>query len=226
VSFFGLSVPQAGDFADICKYDARAGRLFKVVYDRDTRAKTNVDVTLPPPRFAVDFGSIQIGYIRYSLTGPDYRTVPEGQPIPKQPDDRDEKGGLAYRAGFKLKLYGKILDGLREWSSTAGCVLESVDDLYHKFKAAPEAATGQIPIVELARTIPMTIGKGTRQTTVYTPCFAIIGWTDRTSDMGDRTVPIPKQAAPAEAKMAFSNDEIAGKLPVAAPDTLDDVIPF
>jgi hypothetical protein len=224
---FGLSVHQAGDFADIVKYDARAGRLFKIDYNPTSREKTPVDITTPPPRFAVDFGSIEVGYIKYSVTGPDYKTVPEGQPVPQQPTDRDEKNSLAYRAGFKVKLYGKILDGLREWSSTAGCVLESVDDLCNKFKVAPEAATGQIPIVELIRTIPVVMGKGARQTTVYTPLFAIIGWTDRTSDMGARTVPPPtKPPAPAEAKMAFSNDDIAGKLPTAAPDTLDDVIPF
>ncbi len=37
---FGLTVPQAGDFPDIVKYDARAGRLFMVEYDHITREKT------------------------------------------------------------------------------------------------------------------------------------------------------------------------------------------
>jgi hypothetical protein len=135
---------------------------------------------------------IEVGYGYFSPTGPDLRVVPEGQPLPPQPADKDDKGRRMFRPVFRVKLFGKILDGLREWSSSANVVLEAVDDLYQKFRAAPEAQGGKIPIVELTKTIPLTLGKGQRQTTVYTPCFVIVGWTDRVEAMGARTVSVPK----------------------------------
>jgi hypothetical protein len=188
---FGMKAPPAGDFAEIVKYDARAGRLFRMDYDPVTKEKTPVDVTTPAPRFAVDFGSLEVGYAHFAPTGPDFRMVAEGHPLPEQPTEKDLEGKLKFRPAFRVKIYGKILLGLRELASAANVVTASVEDLYHKYQAAAEAQAGKIPIVELTRTMPIQMGKGTRQSVVYAPCFAIVGWTDRVPEMGPRTVAPP-----------------------------------
>jgi len=188
---FGMRSPSAGEFTEIIKYDARAGRLFRIDYDPTSREKTQVDITVPPPRFAVDFGTMKIGYAHFAPTGPDFRMVPEGQPLPEQPLDRDAEGKLKFKPAVCLKTYGKILLGLRDFSPAANTVLESLEDLHYKFLAAAEAQVGKIPIVELTKTIPVQVGRGARQTTVYTPCFVVVGWTDRVPEMGPRTVPAP-----------------------------------
>jgi hypothetical protein len=213
---FGMKAPAAPDFADIVKYDANAGRFFKIDYNPDTREKVPVDITTPPPKFALDFGSLEIGYGRFTATGPDYHIVPEGQPLPAQPLDKDEKGRLLFRPVFRVKIFGKVLDGLREWASQANCVLEPVDDLYNKFRVRPEAESGKIPIVELTRTIPVVVGRGTRQRTLYAPCLNIVGWTDRVPAMGERTVPPPKLAPPPVPTEAVISTEAQ----------IDDEIPF
>ncbi len=222
---FGMQAPIANDFADIFKYDARAGRGFRIDYNPDTREKTPVDITSPPPTFAIDFGSLEVGYGHFSPTGPDLRVVPEGQPLPPQPADKDDKNRTMFRPVFRVKLYGKILNGLREWASSANVVMESVDDLYNKFRVAPEAQSGKIPIVQLTKTIPMTIGKGQRATTVYAPCFAIVGWTDRVAAMGERTVPPPK-AHIATAQVMQMAATVPTEAPPAHNDDLNDEIPF
>ena len=212
---FGMKPPVAAvDFPDIIKYDANAGRLFRIDYNLDAREKVATDITTPAPRFAVDFGSLEVGYAHFSSTGPDYRVVPEGKPLPVQPMEKDDKGKLLFRPAFRLKIYGKVLSGLREWASAANCVLEAVDDLYNKFRVASEAAGGQIPIVELSKTIPVIMGRGPRQRTVYTPCFAIVGWTTRVTDMGDRTVPPPlaKPPTPGPA-MGLAGGDIDDEIP-------------
>ncbi|HJU20606.1 MAG TPA: hypothetical protein VJ770_29505 [Stellaceae bacterium] len=203
-----------GDFADVIKYDARAGRLFRIDYDPGTKDKEAVDITSPPPSFAIDFGSLEVGYAKYTSQGPSYVMVPVGQPLPEQPAEaeRDENAKLTFRPAFRVRLYGKRLDGLREWSSTASCVLEALDDLYQRSQAAPEAAAGQIPVVELTRTIPITSGKGARANTVYAPVLTVVGWTDRVSAMGEQTVPPPTP----ELKVVASSTK----------DELDDDIPF
>ena len=211
---FGLHTPPTADFADIVKFDANAGRMFRIDYDSDTREKRPVDITMPAPKFAVDFGSLEVGYGRFTDKGPEYHIVPEGQPIPQQPMEKDEKGRLLFRPVFRVKIYGKVLGGMREWASAANCVLEPIEDLYNKFRAAPEAQQGKIPIVELTRTMPVSMGRGQRQRTLYAPCFQIVGWTDRVAEMGERTVPPPKPAPQVDTKVSTGNDD------------LNDVIPF
>ena len=223
---FGLNVPQAGDFPDIVKYDARAGRLFKVIYDQTTREKTQIDITTPPPRFAVDFGSLAVGYIKYSATGPDFKVVPEGSAIPRQPEDRDDQNRLLYRAGFRVKLYGRVLDGLRDFSSTAGSVLECIEDLYGRFKAAPEAARFQIPIVELTSTTPVTMGRGAKASANYKPVFTIVSWTDRVQEMGERTVAAPLRQTTAAQQTPPPAPKAAPVTPTQANGDLNDEIPF
>ena len=90
---FGMKTPVAADFAEIVKYDARAGRLFRIDYDPDTRTKTQIDISSPPPRFAMDFGSIEVGYGHFAATGPVFHVVPEGRTLPEQPLDRMTRGG-------------------------------------------------------------------------------------------------------------------------------------
>jgi len=211
---FGMKINLGGDFAPIVKFDARAGRLFRIDRDPVTSEKTSVDITQPPPTFAVDFGSLTIGYIRFTTQGPDCRLVPEGQQLPVQPDDRDDKGRLLFRPGFKVQLYGRVLGGLREWCSTAGCVVNSVDDLYEKFRADPNAAAARIPVVTLVSAIPIVTGSGTNKTTTYAPAFRIDSWVDRVLEMGVRTVPPPKPQTQAPAPA------------MATADDFDDDIPF
>jgi hypothetical protein len=122
---------------------------------------------------------------------------------------------LLFRPVFRLKLFGKVLLGLREWASSANAVLEAVDDLYAKFRDAPEAHRGQIPIVELTKTIPVTTGRGARQSTIYAPGFVITGWTDRVPEMGARTVsaPTPRAAAAAGASAAPIPGDLGDSIP-------------
>jgi hypothetical protein len=232
VALFGIEMPSGGDITPIVKFDARAGRMFKMQYNHDTREKMPVDITSPAPKFAIDFGSLEVGYGCFTATGPDLRVVPMGQSLPSQPSDRDDKGSLKFRPIFRVKLYGKVLDGLREWASSAKVVMESVHDLYNKFLAAQEATTGKIPIVELTSSIPVIMGKGARQTTAYAPKFAIVGWAERVPELGDRTVPSPKGktngATTGTQADPFTPDSTQEQVKPAPGmvDELNDVIPF
>ncbi len=91
---FGMKSPVANDFAERVKIDARSGRMIKITYNPDSGEKEQEDITYPPPKFAFDFGSLEIGYAHFSPMGPDFRVVPEGQKLPDQPTDKDEKGKL------------------------------------------------------------------------------------------------------------------------------------
>ena len=61
---FGLARAASAEFADIVRSPGqrRSGRRSRCDYNPDTREKTQVDITTPPPKFAIDFGSLEVGY--------------------------------------------------------------------------------------------------------------------------------------------------------------------
>jgi hypothetical protein len=168
-------------------YDARAGRLFKVERMQGAAGweSNRIDISSPPPTFCVDLGSIEVGVVHFAPTGPDFKTVPLGQPMPAAPT-KD------YKQCFKVKVAGNVLGGVREFSHSAKCVLSALDDLHSRFEAAPEAAQGKIPVVQLSGTTPVVTSGPQGKTTNYAPVFTITGWTDRLPQFGERTVPAPK----------------------------------
>jgi len=202
-----------GDFLPICIYDARAGRMFKVERTQGMGGweSNRVDISSPPPAFAVDIGSIEVGWIMFGVAGPDFQLVPLGHPLPAQPSKE-------HKQGFRVKLSGRVIDGIREFSHTAKCVLGAMDELHTRFEAAPEAAQGKIPVVRLAGTTPIVTKGPQGNTTAYAPVLEIVAWTDRAPEMGERTVPAPgSNATPARPATAH--------VPPPAPPAHDEAPP-
>jgi hypothetical protein len=178
-----------GDFLPRVEYDARSGILTKV--DRfQTGAgwdSEKTDITSPPPAFAIDFGSIEVGWIKFSVGAPDFRVTPYGQPVPPQPS-------ADHKQGFRVRIYGKALGGIREFSSTAKCVIGVINKLHDLYEAAPEARAGQIPVVRYSGKTPVVTSGPSGKSTNWAPTLDVIAWTNRVEAMGERTVPIPTGA--------------------------------
>ena len=195
---FGMRV-SSGDFLPVVKYDARAGKLFKV--DRNPGG-TSDQIELPlGTKFALDIGSFEAGYVAFGAQGPDRRMKPyvEGQMLPAQPQDKDQDGKFLYRPGFYAKIAGNAIDGVREWCSNAASLLTAMDDLWQVVTKTPEAAAGKIPVISITSTTPIKSGTGAKSSTNYAPIFRVEGWVDRPDVLGTRTVPLPgavQQAAP------------------------------
>jgi hypothetical protein len=202
----GFTEAPQGEILARCQYDARAGRLFVVNRTQDAGGSwTNdkIDITSQNPTFVLDLGSIEIGWQAFLPTGPDFHMVPLGHPFPARPSDD-------HKQGFRVKLFSpKFLNGLREFSSSAGVVRGAIDELHSQFagdpmkgiQPAPEAIEGKVPVVQMTGSVGV-VSKGKAGTsTNYAPTFKIISWVARPDELGERTVPAPsgKVAAPAAA---------------------------
>jgi hypothetical protein len=191
----------AGDWLPIVKFDARSGRLFRI--DKVDGQSVPTEIPLNTA-FGVDFGTLEAGYVFFSVQeGPVRRMVPyhAGVDMPSQPAERDEKNKMLYRPGFWIKIIGAVFaidakgDGMvREWCSSASSLLNAMDDLYERYRVAPEAAQGMIPSVAIIGANPIKTGSGTRTSTNYAPIFEIRKWAPRPEQfLGPRTTPIPGQ---------------------------------
>jgi hypothetical protein len=195
---FGMKTT-TGDFLPICKYDARAGKMFKV----DKRVDGGSDATELPngTRFALDIGTLEAGYVMFGPQGPVRFMAPyiEGNPAPTRPEEKDAEGKYLFRPGFWVKIAGNAIDGVREWCSNAAVLVNAMDDLYQQIIHAPETAAGQIPIICIASTVAVKSGTGARTSTNYAPVFRVEGYTPRPDVLGPRTVPVsqsPQAARP------------------------------
>ena len=179
----GLSTggSSGGEIVPYIKYDAKAGRLFRIdrnqtaegTYVTDTVEITNI------AQMVIDLANIRVGWINYTTQGPIRRLVVLGkEAIPERPGDKGTDGKLSFKQGFEIDLLlNKDAGGgvARVMSSAAGCVIEAMDALHDAYTAAPESEAGKLPVVKISGVTPVKSG----QSTNYKPTFTIVNWIDR-----------------------------------------------
>lgn len=194
----GLGLPAGGGGGDIkpfVKYDAKAGRLFRV--DRfqgsDGKWATDQAEITNTAQFVADLANIRVGWINYTSQGPIRRLVVLGrEAIPPRPDDKDSEGKLAFKQGFEVDiLLDKATGGppARVLGSAAGCVIAAMDALHDAYTAATESKQGKLPVVKITGVTPVKAG----QSTNYQPVFTITSWVERPA-----ALPMPGEAPAAQ----------------------------
>ena len=164
----GLPTSGSGDFIPFIKYNAKAGRWY-------TKSDAG-DVTEVQTLGAVfDLENIKTGYIKFGAgAAPEYRfDTATGKGDAEQPDDR-------FKRGFIVNIFSdKNIGGLREFSSTAGVVNDTMNDLYDDYLEGLKANPGKLPVVQCIEVMPIEGAHGTN----YAPTLKIAAWTDRPEAM-------------------------------------------
>lgn len=174
-----LGLPQSGggDRVPIIKYDARAGRIFRV--DRSQNAggqfvSEPVEITAGF-QAVFDLEHIELGWLNFPQNAaPDIVVAPYGQPLPVRPS-------LNHKTGFRVHLLlGKSCGGdVREMASNSQASIGGMDDLHDAYLSGVKANAGKLPVVKLAGTKAIT-SKGKAASSVnYEPIWQIIAWVDR-----------------------------------------------
>jgi hypothetical protein len=180
----GLSIStEAGDRKPIVKYDARAGRIHRI--DRQDGVNTPVEITNGFTA-VFDLANIEVGWARWNAGGaPEWAMVKVGQPKPAKP-------APDFKQTFRMniKLAKNIGGDVREFASSAACVIGAVDKLYDMYLAAPESHQGKLPVVAMTGSTQITSGSGAQKSTNYAPVFAITNWLARPADLGAASVPL------------------------------------
>jgi hypothetical protein len=184
-----------GDFMPIVKYDARAGRVFRVDRELDAGGEWEtkpIDIT---SNFSAvfDLENIETGWLLFAAgTAPDIRTVRIGEPVPARPTDQ-------HKNGFRLTLrLSKECGGdVREFSSAAKSVIGAMDDLHNSYLAGKVANPGMLPLVKMTGTEPISTKSPKGTTTNYAPVFEIVRWVKRPEDLASKPKAPAAPAAPA-----------------------------
>jgi len=185
-----MSNPAGGDggFTPFLKYNAKAGRFYT---KEDKQGAEEFEVSNMTAIF--DLENIKTGWM---LFNPGVAPMKTFDPSLSQ---AAPKPGDGFKRGFELLAYSeKNLLGLREFSSTAGAVIDAMNHLYDAWEAGRGGNPGKLPVVKCAGVTPVTNKHGTN----YAPKFEIVSWADRPAEMSvDAAAPTPAPA-PVEIKPA------------------------
>jgi hypothetical protein len=189
MSVFGFSTEPStgGDFTPIVKFDARAGRVFRVDREQtaDGFASNPIDITAAF-KAVVDFENVEVGWMDFPPgSAPSFVLVPlasmsQGQTLPDKPSAKHKNG-----VRFLLKL-AKPCGGdkpVRELAGTSKAFLAGVEEVYKEYLKEKPKYNGQLPVISLASTTPVKTGSGAQSSTNYRPTFKIEGWAKRPEDL-------------------------------------------
>lgn len=192
-----LGLPQStgggGDRNNILKYDARAGRLFRVDRSQDAAGNwINNPVEITRAFQAImDLEQIETGWLHFpKAAAPDIRTVLIGEPLPDRPS-KDHKSG--FRVMMKL---GKDCGGdVREMAANAGVSIAGMDALHDAYTKGAKDNPGKLPVVVLKDTVSRVSSGNGQSSTNYEPVWDIVKWIDRPADLPKRGAAPPPVAA-------------------------------
>lgn len=237
MAFMSAPASGGGDFTPVMKYNAAQGRLYLVNRTQNGAGDwetSETEVTQQQPAFAVDFGGLEVGWTHFVRgMAPQWNMVPYGQPLPPRPASpgKDDLGkDLNFKNGFRVKVAGNAIGGVRELAGNSAALINGMNELHTQFETSAEAAMGKIPVVKLTNTIAVKAG----QSTNFQPVFVIQSWVDRPDVLGARTVPAPRataasvQSAPAQQPAAPVQPPVTPPPPVqhAAAAATADAMPF
>ena len=180
MSVFGFSTESSagGDFMPIVKYDARAGRIFRMDRVDSGNGFTSDPVDITSSFKAIfDFENVEVGWINFPAgSAPQFTLVPMGSQLPDRPSPLHKNG-----VRFVLKL-AKDCGGakpIREIAGTSKAFLSGIEAIYNIYQAEKSANAGKLPVIVLEKTTPIKSGSGEKQSTNYQPTFRISGWAPR-----------------------------------------------
>ena len=202
---FGFSTePSAGgNFTPIIKYDARAGRIFRVDREQSTDGfvANPIDITAIF-KCVADFENIEVGWIDFPVgSAPSFVLTHMGQQIPPRPSAKHKNG---IRMLVKLsKDCGGGNELVREIAGTSKAFLGGIEQVYAEYAREKAKYPGQLPVISLVSTTPMVSGQGQTKSTNYRPTFRIDGWKKRPNDL------IPTPASIAEPGISTNGSGVA-----------------
>lgn len=175
-----------GGFKVFVSYNAKAGRWYTKEDKPDSEQFEVKDMTA-----IFDMDNLKTGWFLFA---------PGTAPIKQFDPSLTEaiaKPGDGFKKGFELEVFSeKNLLGLREFSSTAGIVIDAMNDLHTDWMVGKDANPGKLPVVRCVDTQTVTNKHGTN----YRPVFEILKWVDRPAELAG--APAPAASAPPAASAA------------------------
>lgn len=212
MAFMSNPATGEGGFTTYVKYNAKAGRWYT---KKDEKDAPEFEVTNMTAIF--DLENIRTGWFMFA-TG-----VAPSKTFDPSLAEAAPKPGDGFKRGFELNAYSEAnLLGLRDFSSTAGVVIEAMNALHTDWEVAKAQNPGKLPVVKCAGVLPIVGSHGIN----YQPQLEIVAWADRPAEMASSaaSTAAPAANAPPPAAKPTHAPPPAAKVP--EPVGADDAVVF
>ena len=217
-----LNLPknEGGPRTPIIKFDARAGRIFRVDRTQEADGWNSKTTEITPVFQAIfDLANIELGWLYFPTNGaPEISVARYGQPLPEKPSKN-------HRAGFRVHMLLGVQSGgdVREMAANAQVSIKGMDALHDAYLAGLKANPGLLPVVKLAGTEAVTSsGKDAAGKSVssqnYMPRWEITKWVPRPAELPITGVVPAGPDDHAHAEQAKSPEQQAPQLALVADD--------
>lgn len=192
-----------GDFTPYLAFNAKAGRWYTKEDKPDAELYEVMNMTA-----IFDIENIRTGWFLFASG-----VAPVKQFDPSL-SEAAPKPGENFKRGFEIKVYSdKNFGGAREFSSTAGAVIDAMNSVHDQWMAGKDANPGKLPVVQCTGVVPVTGKHGTN----YSPTLSIVSWADRPAELsGAKPAPVAQAAAAAPASPATHMPPPQAAAPAAA----------
>lgn len=188
MAFMNSGTAEGGEFKVYVSYNAKAGRWYT---KRDGKDEPQFEVTDMTAIFDMD--NLQTGWF---LFAPGVAPVKHMDPSLAQAMPCPGEG---FKRGFQIDLYSeKNLLGVREFSATAGIVIDAMNSLHDQWMAQAASNVGKLPVVKCVGVTPVTNKHGTN----YKPQLEIVAWADRPTALAGASAPAAPAAPAAPTSVA------------------------
>lgn len=156
-----------GDFDPYLKFNAKAGRYYTKNDEGEEYEVTNMTAVF-------DFDNLKTGWFTFEAG-----QAPEKVFDPSLSEAADKPHDKAKR-GFEIKVFSeKNLGGKCEFASTAGAVIDAMNELYDEWQAGLSKNKGKVPVIKSDGVEAINGKHGTN----YKPVLKIVSWTDRPEEL-------------------------------------------
>ena len=176
---FGFSTEPAGDFMPILKYDARAGRLFRVDRENngDGLSATNRSISRARSRrSSISRMSKSAG----SISSPAARPISSWSRWARRCRRGRATGTRTACALFSSSPRPAAATSRSgKWRGRRKRSFRGIEAVFNAYLAGKGKNAGKLPVIVLEKTTPIKSGSGERQSTNYQPTFKIVSWAPR-----------------------------------------------
>ena len=177
----GLQKSSGADFLPSFRFNAVSGLAViagsRKANDGVSYEKFENDVAFPA-KFIFDFSNLEVGWVEFAATGPDFSMVKVGERMPAKPSE-------THKQGFRIHLYNKD-HGLVTFSNSSKTVAEPMDALHDQFLRDEKANAGKVPVVEIIGTKKVQVKSKEGVKTYRQPEWKIVSWVARPEGMTEK----------------------------------------
>ena len=205
--------PNENSITPRIKYNAKSGKAYRVDRKQDSQGNwVSEDVNITSKLvMLVDRKSMRKGWMEFGTFSEIIVTMDED--MPARPEKLDSEGKPAFKPAFKLraKLAPDAGGDIREFSTSAYCVMESLEPLIASWSSGEHANDDLCPVLRLKESVPVKTRNGVNEV----PVWEVAGWKPRPSDL----VEVVKESS-------FDEDDDFDPGPSSPPPEDDSDLPF